>query len=175
LELPGVLQEVRGVEEEGAYVPIVIGCDPGYEQSAIVTFEGKQVIKAWKMLNEDLRKFLLVEKFNADYLAIEQVASFGMPVGREVFETVYWSGIFAATFGLDRVTRFTRITVKNHLCHSSRATDSAIRCAIIDKFGGKEKAIGRKYAPGPLHGIVADQWSALAVALTHWDTSPVCV
>lgn len=34
---------------------------------------------------------------------------------------------------------------------------------------GKEKAIGKKATPGPLYGVVGDEWAALAVAVTWWD------
>ena len=54
-----------------------------------------------------------------------------------------------------------------HLCGSAKAKDSNIRQAIIDRYGGDPKrCIGTKKAPGPLYGISADQWAALALALT---------
>lgn len=39
--------------------------------------------------------------------------------------------------------------------------------ALIDRFGGKDAAIGRKATPGPLYGITKDLWSALAIAITY--------
>jgi len=98
-------------------------------------------------------------------LVIEQMASFGMAVGAEVFETVYWSGIFAEAYGLDQTYRLKRLDVKMALCHDSRAKDANIRAAILDLYGGKAAAMGHKKAPGPLYGISGDLWSALAVAL----------
>jgi len=63
-----------------------------------------------------------------------------------------------------------RKTVAAHLCNTSRANDSNIRQALIDRFGpGREKAIGTKKNPGPLYGIKKDLWSALAVAVTYAD------
>ena len=60
--------------------------------------------------------------------------------------------------------------MKLHLCHSARATDANIREALLDRYGpGKEKAVGRKAAPGPLFGVSKDIWSALAVAVTFSD------
>lgn len=154
---------------------LIIGLDPGPDHSAIVKFDGERILKAVKLPNAEMLPLIQIEKYNSDQLVIEQVASFGMPVGKEVFETVYHSGIFAATFGLDRVSRYTRIAIKNHICHSSRATDANIRAAIIDRFGGKEKAIGRKDSQGPLYELSGDLWSALAVCLIHWDLCPSCV
>ena len=105
-----------------------------------------------------------------DAVVIEQVASYGMPVGAEVFETVYWSGRFAEVAYPVPVHRLTRKAIVTHLCGSVRAKDSNVRQALIDRFGGKEKAIGRKGSEGPLYGIHADLWSALAVAVTFADS-----
>jgi hypothetical protein len=111
--------------------------------------------------------------------AIEQIASYGMAVGAEVFETVYWSGRFAQAFGPERVDRIKRLEVKMHLCHDSKAKDANIRAALIDRFGGPasirgpQKAKSKRGIPeapaGSLYGISKDTWSALAVALTWWD------
>ena len=100
-----------------------------------------------------------------DRLVIEQVASFGMAVGAEVFETVYWSGRFAEAVYPLPVDRITRIKVKTHLCHDSRAKDANIRAALIDRYGGP--AALRK--GGDLYGVSKDVWSALAVAVTWAD------
>jgi hypothetical protein len=58
-----------------------------------------------------------------------------MPVGAEVFETIYWSGRFAEAYGVEHDARITRIDVKMHLCHSPRAKDGNVRQALIDRFG----------------------------------------
>jgi hypothetical protein len=60
-----------------------------------------------------------------------------------------------------------RRAVKLALCGDSRAKDANIRQALIDRFGGKDAAVGRKAAPGPLYGISRDVWSALAIAVTY--------
>jgi hypothetical protein len=65
--------------------------------------------------------------------------------------------------------RLARREIKTHLCHSARATDANIRQALIDRFGGQEKAIGKKANPGPLHSLKGHLWSAFAVAITYWD------
>ncbi len=101
--------------------------------------------------------------------AIEMIASYGMAVGREVFETCVWIGRFQEAIeqhgGLVRLIY--RRDVKLYHCQSARANDANIRAALIDRYGpGRERAIGIKRSPGPLFGIKADVWSALAVALT---------
>jgi hypothetical protein len=92
-------------------------------------------------------------------------------VGREVFETVFWTGRFfeAATRRGAAVSRLPRKTIKIHLCGSARAQDSNIRVALCDRFGGSERAKGTKKAPGPLFGIKSHEWAALALAVTWSD------
>ena len=102
-------------------------------------------------------------------LVIEKVEGFGMAVGAEVFETVFWSGRFAEAAHPLPVERLGRKAVKLHLCGSMRAKDPNIRQALIDRYGGPD-AIGRKATPGPLYGVSGDVWSALAVAVTWSDT-----
>lgn len=53
------------------------------------------------------------------------------------------------------------------LCGSARASDSNVRMVLIDRFWGKDAAIGRNANPRPLYGISRDMWSALAIAVTH--------
>lgn len=104
-------------------------------------------------------------------VVIEKVEGFGMAVGAEVFETVYWSGRMAEAAHPLRVERIGRRAVKLHLCGQARAKDPNIRQALIDRYGGSA-AIGRKATPGPLYGISGDVWSALAVAVTWADLHP---
>ena len=101
-------------------------------------------------------------------LVIERVASYGMSVGDEVFETVHWAGRFAEAAYPIPVFRLVRKDVTLNLCQSARANDSNVRRALLDRFGG-DAAIGRKASPGPLHGIHGDLWAALGVAVTFAD------
>jgi len=72
-------------------------------------------------------------------------------------------------YGDNSVIRITRNEVKLHLCNSTRVKDAGIRQVIIDRFGGKAIAIGKKANPGPFYGVKSHLWSALAVAVTHMD------
>lgn len=99
-------------------------------------------------------------------LAIECIASYGMAVGKEVFDTCIWIGRLIQAYEYpELVHRVYRKDVKLHLCGSSRAKDTNVRAALIDLFGGKEAAIGRKAKPGPLYGVKSHAWSALAVGV----------
>lgn len=144
----------------------ILAIDPGPTESALVTFDGKRVVYARQLANDVLLEALLVSR--EANLAIEMVESFGMAVGREVFETVYWIGRFCQAFPGEH-TRIGRKDIKLHLCGSCRAKDPNVRQALLDRFGGKEAAIGRKATPGPLHGVHSHLWAALAVAVYWWD------
>lgn len=97
-------------------------------------------------------------------MVIEQMACYGMAVGKEVFDTVFWSGRFAQAYGGCHLLK-PRGEVKMHLCHSMRAKDANIRQALIDRFG----PVGTKNNPGVLYGIKSHLWSALALAVTVHD------
>lgn len=147
---------------------LVIGLDPGPEKSAVVLWNGKSIISTAYETNSFIMHWI-EDCAVGITLVIEKIASFGMPVGAEIFETVYWSGRFAQQFGIEWVERITRADVKMHLCHSMRAKDSNIRQALIDRYGG----VGTRKAPGCLYGVSGDLWSALAVAVTYWDRQHV--
>jgi hypothetical protein len=151
----------------------ILAIDPGPTESAYVVYDGKYLRGFAKVDNETLLNRLSGEWFPEKYngqLVIEQIAAMGMAVGAEVFETCFWSGRFAQAWSGD-FDRVKRHAVKMHLCGNMRAKDANIRVALIDKFGpGKESAIGSKKQPGPLYGVSGDVWSALAVAITWWET-----
>jgi hypothetical protein len=156
----------------------ILGIDPGNTESAYVIFdaEAQRVVLANKVRNENLLEMILYPMMfgppfmHPNRIVIEQIASFGMAVGEEVFETVFWSGRFAQAWSKNSsdCNRVKRMAVKMNLCHDSRAKDPNIRAALIDRFGGPA-AIGKKKTPGPLYGISGDMWSALAVAVTWAD------
>lgn len=142
--------------------------DPGPEHSAWVTYDGVRPTYFGKIVNSVVLGRLRVLTGDSP-LVIEQVACMGMAVGAEVFETVFWSGQFVEAWG-GEWHRLKRHEVKMHLCGNVRAKDANIRAALIDKFGGKERAIGKKKSPGPLYGLAGDCWQALALAVTWHET-----
>ena len=145
---------------------IVLGCDPGTTESSIVIFDGQRIVYSQAYTNEGLLERLGgTMSASADVLAVEWIESFGMAVGREVFESCYWIGRFVEAWPKASV-RITRRQVKLHLCQSMKAKDANIRQALIDKLG----PVGTSKNPGPLYGISKHKWSALAVAVTYCDT-----
>lgn len=154
----------------------LVAVDPGNEESAFVVFDHTRMLRHGKVPNHQMLEQLEAEYRGTDensdaHLAIEMIASYGMAVGREVFETCVWIGRFIQAWPGPQSLVFRR-DVKLHLCGDSRAKDPNVRQALIDRYGpGKDKAIGTKKAPGPLYGVAADVWSALAVAVTTLDTT----
>jgi hypothetical protein len=148
---------------------MIIAIDPGTQQSAWVMMDEHGICSSGIEDNEYLLDrvgcYAQINQ-DSDYLLIEKIESFGMPVGADVFETVYWTGRFAEAGKHWNIERIPRKDVKMALCGSMRAKDANIRQAIIDRYGGKDNAIGKKKTPGPLYGVKSHIWSALALAIT---------
>lgn len=156
---------------------IILALDPGTTHSAWVKYNTGSMLDGPPMIrdfgyaaNEEVLRWVNDPGY-CNVFVSEMIASYGMPVGAEVFETCVWIGRFIqAAESWGATARVYRKDVKIHLCGQPRAKDGNIRQAIIDRFGGKERAIGKKSHPGPLYGISGDVWAALAVALTYADT-----
>jgi hypothetical protein len=149
----------------------IVAIDPGYRQSARVVFDGTHITSHEICPNEQMLDDLQGCGYQDAVLVIEEMQLFAgnYGVGREVFDSVFWSGRFAQAWSPRRFERLLRSKVRSHL-GAVKGGDGAVRQALIDRFGPyKEKAIGKKANPGPLYGIHADEWSALAIAVTWWD------
>jgi hypothetical protein len=145
----------------------MLAIDPGTTESAYVAYSAGRIQRFGKVPNQELLDLLPV--FREDYgpdVAIEMIASYGMAVGREVFETCLWVGRFIERLQRGQVRLVYRNEVKSHVCHSMRAKDGNIRQALIDKLGPP----GKKKTPGPTYGISGDVWAALGVAVTACET-----
>lgn len=153
----------------------LLAIDPGPEESAYVLID-PLVIHSFKAANRDVLTGLIAE-VGIDIAVCERIRSYGMPVGAEVFETCEWVGRFWQSWvssSLYREWHFvTRKESVLNLCGNPRGKDANVRQAIIDRFGGKDKAIGKKACPGVLYGVSGDCWAALAVGLTWMDRQKV--
>lgn len=151
----------------------IIGIDPGniYSAYCVIRTEDLRPIDFGKVENNELRSYLMGEGMNGvEKAAIEMVASYGMPVGREVFDTCRWIGRFEEMLvrrtGIAPTLIF-RQQEKLHICHSPKANDATIRRALIDRFATHDMKNGRgtKKNPDWFYGISKDMWSAYSVAL----------
>ena len=117
----------------------ILCIDPGTTKSGwcVLSEKGDVIEHGWADNEELLTKI----SRSAMLTIIEDVAHYGMPVGKEVFETVKWMGRFDAN---TQHVYINRPEVKLALCGSPRANDSTIRQAVIDHYGGDSVAIGGK-------------------------------
>ena len=153
---------------------MILAIDPGNIESAFVLVENdlSKVIEKGKIDNADLLGLIPFweKQYNnqIDYFAIEGIQSYGMAVGKSVFETCYFIGRLIEVGKRDlhiEPTLIYRMEEKLCLCHSVKANDSNIRQALIDRFG----VVGTKKNPGFFYGFKKDIWSAMAIATTYHD------
>lgn len=147
----------------------LLAIDPGPSESAYV---------AWGMdgniaSHDKVENTTMLEICRAceSPAVLEMIASYGKPVGQEIFETCVWIGRFIES--LKWPSRRFRKNVTNHLCGNSHSVkDGVIRQRMIDLYSngkGKSIAIGLKKTPGPLYGFREDEWQALALGITFGE------
>lgn len=148
---------------------MILAIDPGCTESAYVLLdENLKPLRFGKLDNFEM--ILTIREARKLYnvklhFAIEMVASYGMAVGKEVFETCVWIGRFVQIIDPWNCTFIYRQDEKMNLCHSMKANDSNIRQALIDRFG----SVGTKKNPGWFYGVSKDVWAAIAVGVTYYD------
>ena len=156
----------------------VFAIDPGNIESAycVIDADTLRPLVFDKVSNEVLRDYIRDFRFEEeDRAVVEMIQSYGMAVGKEVFDTAVWIGRFAER--LDRKLQLPadmlyRKEEKLHICHDSRAKDPNIRRALIDRFAKHDLKNGRgtKKDPDWFYGFRADIWAAYAVGLTYIET-----
>lgn len=147
---------------------MIVAIDPGPVQSAWIICECGQG-RIQKILgfgyddNSEVYPAVMAIAPKAR-LCVEMVASYGMAVGADIFETCVQIGMFIEqwrTWGDSNINpRCFRKDIKLHICGQMRAKDANVSQALRDKYGGK----GTKANPGMLFGISKHIWAALAVA-----------
>lgn len=157
----------------------VIAVDPGNTESAYVHIDDDyRPVMFGKQPNELVREILRGATWFEPIPAftIEMIASYGMAVGKDVFETCVWVGRFAETIDIGLETRFHdpetarlvyRRDIKLHFCGNPRAKDANITQALIDRFasGQPNRGKGTKANPGFFYGFHSDIWAAFALAV----------
>lgn len=157
----------------------ILAIDPGNTHSGIALIESGtcKPIKAAKLPNAEVLDLIASAEY--DHLRIEMIASYGMAVGKEVFDTCVWIGRFIQHHNA-RVAEYDfyadcglvyRRDVKLHHCLSAKAKDANITQALIDRFacGQPNRGKGTKAEPGWFHGFAADIWQAYALAVLTSD------
>lgn len=138
----------------------ILALDPGTTETAYVVFDGATVHAKGFLPNADMLALIKSgDLMPYDEMAVEMIACYGMPVGRETFQTCVWIGRFIERSKTPSFYVY-RKDVKVHLCSTVKAKDGNVRQALIDKHG----SIGTKKNQGPLYGFSSHLWAALAVA-----------
>lgn len=149
----------------------VLALDPGdtYTGYCFIDQETLRPIRFGKEANHIVLLMVQLEAYN--FLVIERVASYGMAVGRNVFETCEWVGRFSQA-STAPVGYIYRQDEKLHICHGSRAKDANIRRALIDRFAKKDLKTGKgtKKSPDWFYQFYSDVWAAYAAGITCIET-----
>lgn len=165
---------------------MILAIDPGNIESGVVLIREKDLkpLIAEKIENEQLlfkicsgeyQDFYREESIN--HVAIEMIASYGMAVGKSVFETCVFIGrlketiYFVNQLSEVQIEYIYRKDEKMNLCGSMKAKDSNIVQALIDRFAPNtsNKGKGTKKEPGWFYGFKKDIWQAYAVGVTYYD------
>ncbi len=157
---------------------MILAIDPGNVESGVVLIEERTLkpVIAEKINNEELLDNIYSDFYKNYYnVAIEKIASYGMPVGETTFDTCIWIGRFYEAIsskypGVD-IGFIYRKDEKMNLCSSMKAKDSNIIQALIDRFAPNtpNKGKGTKKEPGWFYGFKKDIWQAYAVGVTYCD------
>ena len=145
----------------------LLALDVGTVESGycIVECDTYKPIQFGKISNTELLEIVR----NADYqvCAYEQFKSYGMAIGDSTINSIQWNGRFIQLID-DRGIEYhpiMRVEEKVAICGTTKAKDSNIRQALIDRFG----EVGTKKNQGFFYGFKKDVWSAFAIAVTYLD------
>lgn len=155
----------------------ILAIDPGNEYSgyAIIEMPEFKLVSFGKEHNDEI--LCMVSHpcdHNADAIAIEMIASYGMPVGKDVFDTCLWIGRFYERILQKEKVQFVyRKDEKIALCGSTKAKDSNVKQALIDRYATHDFKTGKgtKKDPDTFYGVTADAWQAIAVGVTYYENN----
>ena len=157
----------------------ILAIDPGNVESAycIIDKHDLKPLEKQKVKNEHLLN--LIQNIDEKCLkntCIEMIGHYGsgMPAGKSVFDTCLWIGRFSQVI-LDRTgtlpSYIMRSEEKMCLCGNTRAKDSNIRQALIDRFAKFDfkNGKGTKKNQDWFYGFSFDCWQAYAVGITYYE------
>lgn len=164
----------------------ILAIDPGNIMSAyVIVGHDLKPLMFGKVKNEELKEILYERCYmvkgpdgqfvpSVPHVAIEMIASYGMAVGKEVYDTCVWIGRFDNAIEENskcKPTFIYRKDEKMNLCGSMKAKDGNIRKALIDRFATHDfkNGKGTKKDPDWFYGFKADIWQAYAVTVTYHD------
>lgn len=154
---------------------LILGIDPGPAESAYALIGQEmagcisdpfRVHEAEKVGNENVLGRLSV--LRPAHVAIESIQSYGMAVGRSVFDTCFMIGRLIQVCKDHGIpfTLYPRPEYTRRICGVGKINDAVLRQALLLRFGGDKKG-------EPLHALkgCSDKRSAFAVAAYHIDVT----
>ena len=154
----------------------VLAIDPGNTESGWCILHDYAPIAFGKNENHEVLGVMGRHIFDYDKVVIEMVASYGMAVGKTVFDTCRWIGRFeqrCAAFDFKDVDPcfVTRKEYVTELCGSARAKDSNVTQYLIDRFAPDtpNRGKGTKKNPGWFYGFASDVWQAYGLGVYYTD------
>lgn len=168
------VREKNSVLREGkSFYMRIFAIDAGTTQSGYcIMTDSYELLEHGKLANDILMQRLYDSEFET--LVVEMIASYGMSVGKSVFETCVWIGRFieAAIHSKGaNVDKVYRKDEKINLCGTMKAKDSNVRQALIDRFARFDfkTGKGRKNERDFFYGVSKDAWMAIACAVCSID------
>lgn len=157
---------------------MILAIDPAPKESGYALIDDEyRPVEFGKIPNHDLE--LRIARFGYEWdadplreIAIEMVASYGMPAGETLFETCVAIGRYEyIAEGIAPVKRIKRKQYVTDLCGSAKAKDSNVIQYLIDRFAPDtpNRGKGTKKEKGWFYGMAKDAWQAYALAVWALD------
>lgn len=163
----------------------ILAIDPGNVESgyAVINMPDFELLDFGKVNNNKLLDMIRDLEFGGwkksntyfkiNHFAIEMIGNYGMPVGKDVFETCVWIGQFKEALEAqgEIVNYIYRKDEKMTLCENMKAKDSNIRQALINRYAKHnfKNGKGTQKNPDTFYGVANDVWQAIAVGVTYYD------
>ena len=149
----------------------VLAIDPGSTESAFVFYDGERIYDFDKQNNYAILQN--IKTTGADIVLIENLSNYGMPVGRDVFETLIWIGRFVQKCEERELKNqlILRASIKAWHCGTTAAKDSNVKQSLVNKYAKHDlkHGKGKKDNPDFFYGFKADVWQAFAIAAYYFE------
>ena len=148
----------------------ILGIDPGSEESALFGWDNEKeelFCDARKVGNDKVFNYY---KHNFDVVVCEMIASYGMPVGKSIFNTCVWIGRFWQASPIPFETVLVK-KIRAHHCGNARAKDGNVIQALKDRFEPDLKP--RQRPKGLFKGVSRDVWQAASTAIYWGDMEKI--
>jgi hypothetical protein len=146
-------------------LPTIMAIDPGTLHSAWIKFVRGNI--ASYGFDENWTVKAKVASYDGEMILCEDIEPrSGILLGDSTIQTIRWTGRFEEAARHGAPFEYLKTShVREEITGKRSAKDPVVRHALLELYGGKVAAIGKKAAPGPLYGISGHVWSALAVAV----------